>query len=54
MCDYVILHSLHNRTHQCRSKGNISGEGGGGRTRVPEARAARGIWGHAPPENVKI
>ena len=33
---------------QCHSKGNIS-EGGG--TRAPEARVARGVWGHAPPEN---
>ena len=32
---------------QCRSKGYISGGGGG--TRVPEARATRGGWGHAPP-----
>ena len=38
--------------HQCRSKGNISGGGGG--TRAPEARAARGVWGHAPPENFEI
>ena len=36
---------------QCRSKGNISGGGG---TRAPEARAARGVWGHAPPENFEI
>ena len=35
---------------QCRSKGNISGGG----TRAPEARAARGVWGHAPPENFEI
>ena len=37
---------------QCRSKGNIIGGGGG--TRAPEARAARGVWGHAPPENFEI
>ena len=35
---------------QCRSKGNISG----GATRSPEARAARGVWGYAPPENFEI
>ena len=35
---------------QCRSKGNISGGG----TRAPEARVARGVWGHAPPENFEI
>ena len=37
---------------QCRirSKGNISGGG----TRAPEARAARGVWGLAPPENFEI
>ena len=35
---------------QCRSKGNISGGG----TRALEARAARGVWGHAPPENFEI
>ena len=35
---------------QCRSKGNISGGG----TRVPESRACRGVWGHAPPENFEI
>ena len=33
---------------QCHSMGNIIGGGG---TRAPEARAARGLWGHAPPEN---
>ena len=38
---------------QCHSKGNIS-EGGGGGTRAPEARVARGVWGHAPPENFVI
>ena len=37
---------------QCRSKGNISGGGGG--TRAPEARGARGEWGDAPPENFEI
>ena len=36
---------------QCRSKGNISGGGG---ARAPEARTARGVWGHAPPENFEI
>ena len=36
---------------QCRSKGNISGGGG---TRAAEARAARGVWGHAPPEKFEI
>ena len=30
------------------------GGGGGGDTRVPEARAARGVWGHAPSENFEI
>ena len=35
---------------QCRCKGNITGGG----TRAPEARAARGVWGHAPPENFEI
>ena len=35
---------------QCRSKRNISGGG----TRAPEARAARGVWEHAPPENFEI
>ena len=35
---------------QCRRKGNISGGG----TRALEARAARGVWGHAPPENFEI
>ena len=39
---------------RCRSKGNISGGGGGGDTRAPEARAARGVWGHAPPEKFEI
>ena len=34
---------------QCRSKGNISGG-----AREPESRAARGVWGHAPPENFEI
>ena len=38
-------------SQQCRSKGNISGGGG---TRAPEARAAREVWGHAPPENFEI
>ena len=28
--------------------------GGGGGTRAPEARAARGVWGHAPPKNFEI
>ena len=37
---------------QCRSKGNIRWGGGG--TSAPEARAARGVWGHAPPENFEI
>ena len=37
---------------QCRSKGNISWGGGG--TRAPEARAARGVCGHVPPENFEI
>ena len=27
---------------------------GGGVTRAPEARAARGYWGHAPPEKLEI
>ena len=36
---------------QCRSKGHISGGGGG--TRAPEARAARGVWGHAPQKILK-
>ena len=43
---------------QCRCKGNISEGGGGGRggegTRTLEARAARGVWGHAPAENFEI
>ena len=38
---------------QCRSKGN-GGWGGGGGTQAPEARAARGVWAHAPPENFEI
>ena len=37
---------------QCRSKGNISG-GGGGSTRAPEARAARGVWGMVPLKILK-
>lgn len=37
---------------QCHSKGNISGGGVG--TRALEARAARGFWQHAPPENFEI
>ena len=35
---------------QSHSKGNISGGGGGG-TRAPEARAARGVW--APQKILK-
>ena len=27
---------------------------GGGGTQALEARAARGVWGHAPPENFEI
>ena len=30
------------------------GGGGGGGMRAPEARAARGVQGHAPPENFEI
>ena len=44
---------LENSFIQCRSKGNISGGGGGG-TRAPEARGATGVWGYAPLENFEI
>ena len=27
---------------------------GGFQIRAPEARASRGVWGHAPPENFEI
>ena len=40
-------------SEQCRSKGNISGGGGEG-TLAPEAQAAKGVWGCAPPENFEI
>ena len=36
---------------QCRIMGNISGGGG---TRAPEARAARGVWQYTPRENFEI
>ena len=35
---------------QCRSKANITGGG----TPAPEARAGRGVWGHARFENFEI
>ena len=37
---------------QCRSKDIISGGGGGHASAV--GRAARGVWGHAPPEHFEI
>ncbi len=49
----MILSSVINWTlnTQCRSKGKISGGGGG--TRVPEARAARGSGGMPPKKILK-
>ena len=39
---------------QCRSKVRIFFWGGGGQSRVPKAfMVARGVLGHAPPEDLK-
>ena len=49
------LEVLTDHSRQCRSKVRfIGGGGGGGRSRVPNAGAARGVQRHAPPSDFEL